>query len=226
MTITLVGRQPFAKGGHRLCFVHPDNPARCIKVRRPDFPLEECRRRKGFPKNLRPLSSFDDNFEELRVVKSLLRSRGQIIYQHIYQCFDFVDTDLGKGLETELIRDDDGQISLSLKQYIWQYGFHAGCRAAVKDLTTFWLDHCIPSRDLLTHNVVVQQTQDQKIARLVVIDGLGSPSTVPFSWLPEFLRKRLVVQRVRRFEMRIESFVGSCDSGKVPSQVGMLQHRG
>ncbi|MEE4252626.1 MAG: hypothetical protein V2I50_01140, partial [Desulfuromusa sp.] len=53
--------EPFARGGNRLCFVHPEDSRLCIKVRRPDFTLEDRRRKKGFPKNLRPLSSFDDN---------------------------------------------------------------------------------------------------------------------------------------------------------------------
>ena len=59
MTLVLTDHNPFAQGGNRLCFVHPEDSLRCIKVRRPDFTLEDRRREKGFPKNLKPLSSFE-----------------------------------------------------------------------------------------------------------------------------------------------------------------------
>ncbi len=223
--ISLANEQPFARGGNRLCFVHPDDPSRCIKVRRPDFTLEDCRRKKGFPKNLRRLSAFDDNLEEFKVVQSLERQKGEVIFSHIYRCFGFVETDLGKGLVTELVRDEDGRISLSLKQYIWEYGYNKACQAAVRDLSLFWKQHLVPSRDLLTHNVLVQQGANGEIIRLVVIDGLGSPHPLPFDLFPGFYRLRYVSKKVNRFNGRIAEFVDKCRQGKQPSPLGMLFHR-
>ena len=52
---------------------------------------------KGFPKNLRPLSSFDDNREECRVVTQLQRQLGEIVFEHVYRCYGFIQTDLGVG---------------------------------------------------------------------------------------------------------------------------------
>lgn len=223
--IQLARKEPFARGGNRLCYIHPEKGSRCIKVRRPDFTLADCRRKKGFPKNLRPLSYFDDNLEEFKVISHLLKTRGNEVCHHIYQCYGFVDTDLGRGLDTELIKDADGRISLSLKQFIWENGFDSACREAVVALTDFWMKYLIPSRDLLTHNVVVQLDADNRISRLVVIDGLGSTGLVPFEWLPRSLQQRRVSERVRRFEARIEEFVKNCQIGKQPSRVGMLLHR-
>ena len=73
MMIVLHDVKPFAAGGNRWCYVDPADVDRCIKVRRPDFSIEERRRSKGFPKNLKPLSSFDDNLDEFRVMRSLER---------------------------------------------------------------------------------------------------------------------------------------------------------
>ena len=36
--INLDGIKPFAEGGNRMCFVHPDNPGRCLKVVHPGLP--------------------------------------------------------------------------------------------------------------------------------------------------------------------------------------------
>ena len=225
MTLQLKKVKPFARGGNRLCFVHPDDPARCIKVRRPDFTLADCRRKKGFPRNLRPLSSFDDNREEYLIIQQLRQSIGDSVFDHIYRCFGFVETDLGVGLETELVRDGDGLISLSLKQYLWDIGYTEACRQAISDLTTFWREQRVPSRDLLTHNIVVQRDVQGEISRLIVIDGLGDPTLIPFRWLPPQYQERRIETRLQRFELRLAEFVANCAVGKQPSRVGVLLHR-
>jgi len=218
--------EPFARGGNRLCYVHPDDPQCCIKVRRPDFTLKDCRRKKGFPRNLRPLSYFDDNREEQEVITHLRETRGERIHQHIYRCDGFIETDLGPGLLTELVRDADGRISVSLKQELWERGYPEPTRQAVEVLGAFWLDYLIPSRELLTHNIVVQKDSNGDICRLVVIDGLGSPNLLPFDWLPKSVRRHKVAQRLRRLRKRIRQFIRRCDSGHEPSRVGMLRYRG
>lgn len=226
MSLLLSQEKPFARGGNRLCFLHPSNPLQCIKVRRPDFSLEDLRRSKRFPKNLRPLSAFDDNLEEYRVICKLLEEKGEGVFAHIYRCYGFIDTDLGPGLVTELIRDADGLISISLKEYIWLEGLNKSCREALNTLTQFWLDHLIPSRDLLTHNVVVQLDERKNVKRLVVIDGLGSSFVIPDNLLPIGYRRKRLLRRIERFEERIDMFLDRCQQGIKPSRVGMLMHRG
>ncbi|MDX2481486.1 MAG: YrbL family protein [Desulfuromusa sp.] len=217
--------KPFAEGGNRLCFVHPEDAGFCIKVRRPDFTLEDLRRKKGFPRNLRRLSSFDDNLEEYRVVQVLEKVCGNTIYRHVYRCYEFVDTDFGPGLVTELIRDADGRVSVSLKQYLWEEGYPPDCQKAVEILTHFWLVNVIPSRELLTHNIVVQLDQNGHIARLVVVDGLGASTLIPFAWLPPMLQRAKIEAKIKRLNERISEFLDHCAKGKEPSRVGMLMHR-
>jgi hypothetical protein len=217
--------KPFAKGGNRLCFVHPEDAGICIKVRRPDFTLEDLRRKKGFPKNLRRLSTFDDNLEEYRVIQKLEKSLGDTIYRHVYRCYKFADTDFGPGLLTELIRDEDGRVSVSLKQYLWEVGYPPDCQKTVELLTSFWLANVIPSRELLTHNIVVQRDQSGHVIRLVVIDGLGSSTLIPFKWLPTRFQQTKVKAKIKRLNGRISEFLNHCAKGKEPSHVGMLIHR-
>ena len=54
---------PFAKGGNRMCFIHPDNPNRCLKVTHPGI-LTKIRKSKPWYKQLRSIESFDDNLRE------------------------------------------------------------------------------------------------------------------------------------------------------------------
>ncbi len=229
MNILLSKEQAFAQGGNRLCFVHPRLPGRCIKVRRPDFTLEDCRRKKGFPKNLKPLSSFDDNLEEFRVMEAFKRDYPDMMFAHISRCYGFEETDMGKGLTSELIRDDDGRISITLKQYLWENGYPEPLQRAVHLLCEHWQRFLVPSRDLLVHNVVVQrswQGEKEIIERLVVIDGLGSADIIPLRWQPRWFRARKAKRKIANFHQRIESMLQTRGEKEFPGYHGLLMHDG
>ncbi|WP_020679339.1 YrbL family protein [Marinobacterium rhizophilum] len=225
MTLALTNERPFAQGGNRLCFVHPDDHNRCIKVRRPDFTLEDLRRKKGFPKNLLPLSRFDDNREEFEVISALARHPGEVAFEHVSRCFGFEQTDLGAGLVLELVRDADGEISQTLKAHLWFEGYTADCRAAVERFCARWRDLQIPSRDLLLHNILVQKDSSGQISRLVVIDGLGSPNIIPFRCLPASLRQAKVERKLANMQERIEQTLAKKARGENPGNHGMATAR-
>ncbi len=221
MTLSLKTKQAFAQGGNRLCFEYPGDPSRCIKVRRPDFTLEDLRRKKGFPKTLLPLSAFDDNQEEFEVITGLEKRQGDAVFEVISRCYGFEESDLGSGLVLELVRDADGRISQSLKAHIWFEGYNDDCRTAVELFCRRWLELQIPSRDLLLHNILVQKGVDGKIQRLVVIDGLGSPNIIPFNWLPSSIRRAKVERKVANLHQRIDDLLAKKERGAFPGNHGM-----
>ncbi len=223
MTLQLKSRQPFARGGNRLCYVHPDDPSRCIKVRRPDFSLAQRRAKKGFPKTLLPLSHFDDNREEFGVMTALDRSVGEALYRHVSRCHGFVATDMGSGLVSELIRNGDGAIAGTLKKYLWDHGFDDASRRAVDAFCQHWIELAIPSRDLLLHNIVVQRRGDA-IERLVVIDGLGAAGLIPFHWLPRAVLRRKAERKVANLHQRIDTLLGQRGQETFPGYHGLLLH--
>lgn len=227
--LVLANSAPFARGGNRLCYVHPDNPERVVKVRRPDFTLEDRRRKKGFPKNLKPLSSFDDNLEEFRVMADFARRFDEGLFAHISRCYGFEASDMGDGLTSELIRDGDGRVSITLKQYLWEHGYPAALQAAVEQLCQHWLHYRVPSRDLLVHNVVVQRSWingEEVIQRLVVIDGLGSADILPLCCQPDWLRLRKTRRKITNFHQRIQDMLGTRGGDTFPGYHGLLFHDG
>ena len=226
MSLALSNKSPFAQGGNRLCFVHPDNTNRCIKVRRPDFTLEQLRKKKGFPKNLKPLSSFDDNLEEHRVLMSFRKHRGQAAFTLVSECYGFEETDLGKGLVSQLIRDAKGNVSHTLKQYIWDYGFTEDCKRAVQEFAKRWVELALPSRDLLLHNIVVKRNDQDTIDGLYVIDGLGSPNFFPYWWLPESAQKKKAQKRIDNLYQRIDALLPLRGADTFPGYHGLLLHDG
>ncbi len=225
MTLQLKNLEPFARGGNRLCFVHPDNPDRCIKVRRPDFTLADCRRKKGFPKNLRPLSYFDDNREEFKVMRELESQYGEALFKHISRCYGFENSDMGKGLVSELIRNSDGRISQTLKKYLWDHGVDDAIQKGIRNLADFWLTECVPSRDLLLHNIVVQMSGNQ-IDRLVVIDGLGSSGLISPRLFPQNIRREKVQRKIDNLYDRIDQLLDLRGQDEFPGYHGLLIHDG
>ena len=226
MTLALSAEEPFARGGNRLCFVHPDHRDRCVKVRRPDFSLEDLRRKKGFPKNLKPLSSFDDNLEEFQVMQQLENQFGKALFELVSRCYGFETTDMGKGLSSELIRDDSGRISHTLKQYLWDHGFSDDCKRAITEFSNRWVELAIPSRDLILHNIVVQLDNTDSIKRLVIIDGLGNPNIFPTWMLPTHFRRIKAQRKIHNLIERIHALLTQRGEAKFPGYHGQLLHEG
>lgn len=224
--INLKNIEPFAKGGNRLCFVHPNDHTKVIKVRRPDFTLEDLRKKKGFPKSLKPLSSFDDNLEEYNVLKQFKKNYGVQAFEHVCKCYGFEDTDLGKGLTLELVRDANGLISFNIKQYLYEIGATDSFRKALAEFNSFWLDIALPSRNLLAHNILVQQDDKNEVRRLVVVDGLGDPSLIPYGLIPKALHKKKAQKRILSLNNRINNYISRIEKGEPPTDIGILLHRG
>ena len=226
MSLALSKEAPFARGGNRLCFIHPEYPDRCIKVRRPDFTLEQLRKKKGFPKTLKPLSSFDDNLEEHRVLSEFRTHRGEAAFSVVSECFGFIETDLGKGLVSKLIRDAQGNVSHTLKQYLWDHGYTDECQQAVSQFAKHWVELALPSRDLLLHNIVVQLDEQGAIVGLFVIDGLGSPNFFPYWWLPKSAQRKKAQKRIDNLHTRIQDLLALRGSDTFPGYHGLLLHDG
>lgn len=224
--LLLKALSPFASGGNRLCYIHPRFHDRCVKVRRPDFSLEDRRRKKGFPKNLRPLSAFDDSLEEFNVMRVLDRMFGSELYQHVSRCFGFEETDMGQGLVSELICDDNQRISQTLKKLIWDEGVTPEIERAVQAFAAFWVNNGVPSRDLLLHNIVAQRTEAGAIRRLVVIDGLGSASFIPMQWQPKFMRVAAARRKLANMRERMQALAAQRGSENFPGFHGLLLHDG
>lgn len=180
----------FSQGGNRLIYIDPRDNNRCIKVLRADRLPQTKRQEKSFPSNLKPLSAFDDNLEEFNNFQWIENHIGDEAFLLIPRCYGFVETDHGRGIVTELIKDSDGKISISLKQYVWQQGFDTQLQQALKSFQDQWHQLGMPSRNLLLHNIVVQMEHDN-ISRLVVIDGLGWPDILPVaSWFKSIARSK------------------------------------
>jgi len=205
-------KDAFASGGNRLCFVDPTHSGRCVKVLREDRSPSIKRSKKKFPFNLRPQKYFDDNWQEWLVYQRIDQCVGEAAYELIPRCSGLVDTNLGRGLVTDMIKDDDGLISISLKQYLWTIGLSYQLSLILERFVEKWVAYGMPSRNLLLHNIVVKK-KDGVPNKLIVIDGLGWPDMLPLGyWFPS-IAKRKAARKVARLMSAINETIDI----KIPS---------
>ncbi|MFP5409668.1 MAG: YrbL family protein [Gammaproteobacteria bacterium] len=181
--LVLAGLEPFARGGGRDCFVHPRDPGLCVKVAREGRSPEERRRQMPWWKRWRkPAHKYDDSLRDYRTLKALESSGDAAIWQCLPRLHGWVETDRGRGLVTDLVRDADGSVSRSLLDYLRTHGHDERVQAAVDAFARFWETCPVPARSLFLDNIAAQ-VRDDGTLRLVVIDGLGNTVLIPwYTW--------------------------------------------
>jgi hypothetical protein len=226
--LRLKDKQPFGVGGRRLCFVHPLDPLKCVKVARPD--VETILALKNEGKLFRRKPTYDNNAEELAELARLERRLGADMGRHLPRSYGMTATDMGPGLVLDLMRDADGGISRSIRELITLGQDLAELRPAFNALGEFFLQQGIVTRQLLDHNVVARHEPDGSWT-MFLIDGLGDPSWIPVSrWLPGFAAAK-IRRNLARSWARFESFAAT---GGVSEEMrknspwgqGLLNHRG
>lgn len=223
--LSLSSEQPFSIGGRRAIYVHPEDPGRCVKLLLPDKQPAAIRKSVPLSRRLfRHAAHYDENLQDLRGYRELAKLHGIQVNRHLPVVFGLVETDLGPGLVVELVRDDDGQISLSGKGYVFAKGVTSEMRSALASLESFLITFCISFRDPFLHNLSFQQSADGAI-RVFVVDGLARKSWLPPSLVPSKWMRRRIHQQMRRLWRGIERTENNRITGVVPKEKGLLHHR-
>lgn len=199
-------KNAFAGGGNRLCFIDPRDNGHCIKIAREDRTPELRRRQQAGLSRLKPLKNFDENAQEIETYQKIDRHIGPNAYALIPKCYGRVNTDLGSGICLELICDDDKQISVSLKQYLWENGRTEQLETIIENFSSKWVALGMPSRNLLLHNIVVQQKNGEP-NRLVVIDGLGWSGIAKIAYLVPGFSQKQAKRKISRLSPSIDALL-------------------
>lgn len=181
-------------GAHRDCYLHPDDPGRCIKLSRSDGG--------GLRSGLNEIEHAYHNVLSQRL--------GEAFYAHAPRCYGVVETNLGKGPSFELIRDADGQASVRFSQYIVDTRCTAEHAMALIDrLYAFLVTNRIALFDVNLYNLLVRCGADGQ-EDLVVIDWKGPkalrefiPASRCIPWFARFKKAR----RFKRLRQRVLQIV-------------------
>ncbi len=171
--LTLQDSDLISSGHHRQVFQHPESDNLCVKVL--------------FPKTRRKIQH-----RETRYFKSLQRRHADL--SMVAQIRGVVDTNRGRGVVFDLIKDFDGEVSKPLHHYLLKNdeSFNQLAIETIETIKNKFYDNAIVFWDLNTVNILLQRLDDQTY-RGMVIDGIGHKDFIPlceFS-LP-FARKKII----------------------------------
>ena len=201
--IDLSNSKPFASGGNRHCYRHPDFPGRCVKVMLPGR-LVELRRRAAWYKALAQDSHFDDNAREVAGYQQKVLRNAPVdspVWAHLPRWYGMTETSEGPGAVSELLLDDSGSPAMTLEAYLKNIGLDDTIRGALERFSQWLRATGVLTKNLLPHNLVVVPRRGQQ--ELYLVDGLGHAAFLP---LPEHFavsRRRYIERRIERMWKRI-----------------------
>ena len=199
--INLNGVKPFARGGNRACYRHPDIGNLCLKITHPGLP-KKLKRKAPWYKKLRTEKSFDDNVRErIAYEQNAITLREEKIWDHLAKWYGLEQTSLGIASVTELILNNE-VIADTLETYLIQHGMTKQISGAINDFENRLRETLLLTKNILPHNVVVKEKDGKLI--LKIVDGLGCSSFLPLAKMNNFFAKRYVERRIILLHKRIE----------------------
>ena len=181
----------FSEGKHRSIYVHPDNESLCIKIPKVRLTKRSIKR-------------------EIKYLKKYQKRAS-----HFLSMFhSTVETNRGKGYVFQLIRDENGAISMPLSECKNLVGLKEKIHAL------YW--ECINKNvivsDLHTKNIVVQKNQDSSY-QLWIIDGAGNSDYIKICDIFKYFAKKKTTRKFSRLSKNLGLTLNAnklCASGIPP----------
>ena len=152
--INLDNKDYFTEGGEKFVYFHPFDCNKCIKI----------------PKEKRMMERIKDEYRTLNRYPN---------FKYYTKMYGFVDTNLGKGMVYELIKNinEHHKVSLTLRQFIIKYGVTDNLIRKTIELANILINEEIFVNDVATHNIIVQ-SDEYKTLNLFICDGLHSRTII------------------------------------------------
>ncbi len=167
----------FAEGDDRKCYVHPEDDKLCIKI------LHD---------------NIDYKVQKREVAYYNLLKKKKISWDMLSKYYGEIDTNFGRGVVFEFIRDYDGDVSKTLDFYFSKEDkLSIELAYKLEKLKNYLYEEGIVFRDLITQNIVVKKESNYKY-KLVVIDGIGHNDFFPFVNYGKYFARRKIVRQWNR----------------------------
>ena len=199
--INLQGVRPFAEGGNRICYIHPDDKTLCLKISKPEV-VKKMYQNAPWYKKLRSEKSFDDNFrEESAYQQKAIKENPQKIWNHLAKWHAFVETNKGLASCTELITNND-EVALNLEEYLFSKGRTLEIEKALIEVEAYLKETKLLTKNIIPHNLAVKENDCG--LTLKIIDGLGCMSFIPLPEISNTFAERYIKRRIELMYSRIE----------------------
>lgn len=155
--LALKEKDLLAKGGERLCFVHPHDVTKVIKIVY--------------------THGVHNNQNELEFNYYSLLKKRKVDFSHLVQCYDYIETNKGKGLVFDRVLDYDGQASKSFRYYLANKLIPIDEQKKLLEEFRIYLEkNLILFVDTSLTNIFAQKISNNKF-KIVIVDGLGAKRT-------------------------------------------------
>jgi hypothetical protein len=146
-----------AKGGERLCFVHPDDNKKVIKVVYSN--------------------GIHNNQNELEFNYYAFLKKRKVDFSHLVQCYGYIETSEGKGLVFDRVMDYDGEASNSFRYYLANKLISLNEQKKLLEEFRLYLEkNLILFVDTSLTNIFAQKISDNQF-KIIIVDGLGAKRT-------------------------------------------------
>ena len=168
------------KGAHKICYQHPTDNNLCIKIlfQTPDVDLEK----------------------ELKYREILKRQNKES--QLIPKYLGTIDTNFGEGHVYECCRDYNGQISLTIKEFISNKPSTPEHISDIIDIILkfkeIYFKEKIITSDMDPANFMIQRYSKDQFT-IKIIDNIGTPVLIPLAYYIDFFAAKRAKKYWRRF---------------------------
>ena len=196
------------RGGQRIVYIHPEDASKVLKILREDRWPWRRRSKRWYGRLLSP-RHYDENAREFRQYSRLAKNVDQPI-RCISKIFGYAKTTRGRALVAEHVRNADGKTSKSLKSYLEGNGVER-ILPRVDDLfETLGTNHVVVS-DFSMKNILVREKNNDALD-LVIIDGFGDSSLIPFASFSKRLNRRKLMRKKRRLMRRLQARMAATEA--------------
>lgn len=182
------------KGSSRICYLHPQDANKCIKVTA-----------SGNPRITN---------EELSHYRRY--QRRNISWEMLAMSYGKVATSIGEGVVFSLARDFDGSISRTLDYYLRRDEFRLDMKSVADKLLKFkiyLLDQRVIVREIKADNLVYQRV-NQSEEKVTIVDGVGNNEFLPLANYSAIFARRLLSRKWRKFVYSLPIIYSHDDRGR------------
>lgn len=178
-TIQLSDDLIIGTGRDRICYEHPFIKKQCIKI---------------------SISSHKQSRREMRYFSFLNKKDNDL--SHLSTYLGKVNTNQGLGFCFELIRNDNGDISLTLKEALEKQVISLKeVQPKLEQLKVYLINNNICIRDISPSNIVCQNTAEG--INLIIIDGIGNSNFNPLTIRLPSLIKAAIIKAWKSLDRKI-----------------------
>jgi hypothetical protein len=207
--LRLSGTRPVAVGVKRAVFQHPEDPDLLVKVLHPAFIRKRFGPTGSYHNRHRRCLHYNYFLRELREYL-VTSARSPEALSVLPEVVGLVHTDMGLGLVVKKVSGPDGRLAPTIGAIVASGGLDARRRVLLDELERIVVDSEAVIDDLHPGNIVL--TRDASGSeRFVLIDGLGSSTTIPLKALVRFINRMSKRKAFRKLRGMLDYLASSTD---------------